>query len=397
MKEKNGFTLIELLAVIVILAIIAIIATPIVLNIISDSKESAQLRGAEFYLDAVEYSIANSVLDNNPMIDGIYDVLETGNLCLEYDENKTCLNERAIELDGEKPKGGYVIIDEGQIIESRMTYEGNSVLHLEDGSSFISDYEIGEELVFNAGDKYRTWNVIGETENKVTLMLSENFNYGTKPEQIYISSVFQWLNSFSSLMTIDVIDNFTYSNKITEKKLESEKVKINKGIETIIDGNGVETILTGEAKARLITVEELLKIIQIQNPYFRDINLEYLLGMYLKQEGNETSAKDYMEEQLKTAKEYELIDEKLYTYALASQTLSLANNSTHVFLPEWLGNNLSEGDGYYTMTYTLTLQWFGTYCIYFSEDVGFLFWVEKPNEDDIGYRPVIEISKDKLK
>mgnify|MGYP002520298140 CR=1 FL=1 len=38
-KYIDGFTLIELLAVIVILAIIALIATPIVLNIIKDTKK----------------------------------------------------------------------------------------------------------------------------------------------------------------------------------------------------------------------------------------------------------------------------------------------------------------------------------------------------------------------
>ena len=53
---KKGFTLIELLAVIVILAIIATIATPIILSIIEDTKESATLRNAEYYLDAVETS-----------------------------------------------------------------------------------------------------------------------------------------------------------------------------------------------------------------------------------------------------------------------------------------------------------------------------------------------------
>ena len=62
--NKKGFTLIELLAVIVILAIIALIATPIVLNIINDSKESSLLRSAEFYLDAVEQSILRATLNN---------------------------------------------------------------------------------------------------------------------------------------------------------------------------------------------------------------------------------------------------------------------------------------------------------------------------------------------
>ena len=44
---SKGFTLIELLAVIVILAIIALIATPIVLDIIKDSKVSAKERSIE--------------------------------------------------------------------------------------------------------------------------------------------------------------------------------------------------------------------------------------------------------------------------------------------------------------------------------------------------------------
>ena len=59
---KKGFTLIELLAVIVILAIIALIATPIVLNIINDTKESAILRSADLYIEGVETSIATSIL-----------------------------------------------------------------------------------------------------------------------------------------------------------------------------------------------------------------------------------------------------------------------------------------------------------------------------------------------
>ena len=61
---KKGFSLIELLAVIVILAIIAIIATPIVLNIINETKESSLLRSAEFYLNAVEQSITQLNADN---------------------------------------------------------------------------------------------------------------------------------------------------------------------------------------------------------------------------------------------------------------------------------------------------------------------------------------------
>ena len=61
--NSKGFTLIELLAVIVILAIIALIATPIVLGIINDSKESSNRVSATYIIDAVEqsYSMAYAV------------------------------------------------------------------------------------------------------------------------------------------------------------------------------------------------------------------------------------------------------------------------------------------------------------------------------------------------
>ena len=47
MIKKQGFTLIELLAVIVILAVIALIATPIILNVIEDSKKGAAFTSFE--------------------------------------------------------------------------------------------------------------------------------------------------------------------------------------------------------------------------------------------------------------------------------------------------------------------------------------------------------------
>ena len=64
MKNK-GFTLIELLAVIVILAIIALIATPIILGIINDARESAKTRSAELVATGVEYAITTYMYKNN--------------------------------------------------------------------------------------------------------------------------------------------------------------------------------------------------------------------------------------------------------------------------------------------------------------------------------------------
>ena len=58
MRNKKGFTLIELLAVIVILAIIALIATPVVLGIIEDSRQSAKINSAQFMIDGVQTAYA---------------------------------------------------------------------------------------------------------------------------------------------------------------------------------------------------------------------------------------------------------------------------------------------------------------------------------------------------
>ena len=61
---KKGFTLIELLAVIVILAIIALIATPIILGIINDARNSAKERSAELVYTGVEYAYTTSLYKN---------------------------------------------------------------------------------------------------------------------------------------------------------------------------------------------------------------------------------------------------------------------------------------------------------------------------------------------
>ena len=76
MNRNKGFTLIELLAVIVILAIIALIATPIVLGIIDDTKESANKQSATFIVNAVEQSYSMAYAINGGEIPTIVEVKE---------------------------------------------------------------------------------------------------------------------------------------------------------------------------------------------------------------------------------------------------------------------------------------------------------------------------------
>ena len=64
-KMKKGFTLIELLAVIIVLAIIALIATPIVLDVIEDARESADRSSAHMVLSAANNYFAESLLDKS--------------------------------------------------------------------------------------------------------------------------------------------------------------------------------------------------------------------------------------------------------------------------------------------------------------------------------------------
>ncbi len=63
--NTKGFTLIELLAVIVILAIIALIASPIILGIIQNARESSMARSVENFASSVQTAITSVMYDTN--------------------------------------------------------------------------------------------------------------------------------------------------------------------------------------------------------------------------------------------------------------------------------------------------------------------------------------------
>ena len=110
---KKGFTLIELLAVIVILAIIALIAVPIILNIIKDSKEQANMRSAEMYMDAVKKSVMRYNLTNK-FPDTRCDILEGGNLdCDDLDD----ILKVEISNSNQIKAGGEIRFEKLEIVE----------------------------------------------------------------------------------------------------------------------------------------------------------------------------------------------------------------------------------------------------------------------------------------
>lgn len=120
--NKKGFTLIELLAVIVILAIIALIATPIVLSIIEETKESAVLRSAEMYTKSAELSIEQSTLKNKNITDGTYN-LKDGDICLNTD----CTDKLEVEISGKVPDSGTITILNGSISELSLILDGKEI------------------------------------------------------------------------------------------------------------------------------------------------------------------------------------------------------------------------------------------------------------------------------
>ena len=119
---KKGFTLIELLAVIVILAIIALIATPIVLSIIEETKESATLRSAEYYLSAVENSIMKKNLSaGGSFSPNVCEVQSNGNLLCD---GKDTLE---VEVNGEVPSSGTITFNKGKIIDATLTLSNKTI------------------------------------------------------------------------------------------------------------------------------------------------------------------------------------------------------------------------------------------------------------------------------
>ena len=161
---KKGFTLIELLAVIVILAIIALIATPIVLNIINDTKESATLRSADFYLDGVELSVSQAILKEINIEDGEYPIMEDGNLCIGTLSNDTCTGKvLEVEVKGEKPSSGIITITKGQITDIALNLSNKKIIKNEKGE--LTFGKLKKNLVKYIKDLYENKGFICEINN----------------------------------------------------------------------------------------------------------------------------------------------------------------------------------------------------------------------------------------
>lgn len=99
-NSEKGFTLIELLAVIVILAIVALIATPIILNVINDSRRKAAIDSAYSVIDAAKLAYTQNQTDANAV---------SASPTLTW-PNTITIGSRKVAVSGDKPTGGSLTI-----------------------------------------------------------------------------------------------------------------------------------------------------------------------------------------------------------------------------------------------------------------------------------------------
>ena len=204
MKNKKGFTLIELLAVIVILAIIALIATPIVLNIIKDSKENAQLRSAEFYLDGVEQIITKKMMDDPTFKVSKCEIQQDGNL--KCDGRGDVIE---IEVSGEKPSSGKICLSSKGIVDKVMVKYNNYYVSHDGKNTNITDK-----------DTFDSFSCVG---NSVVVVPNRDIEF-IDGEDVYIalltecldSSLFEYGNYYNVVLTdesgTEYNNNLIYQN-----------------------------------------------------------------------------------------------------------------------------------------------------------------------------------------
>ena len=138
MKNKKGFTLIELLAVIVILAIIALIAVPVILSILTKSRQSAAADTAYSVLNAAELYYAEALLENPT--DAFKETT------VEFDgDNMTispAITGLTIEVKGTKPVDGKIKINKNGTAEITEALKINGI---------NCNYKAGSKTVIECG------------------------------------------------------------------------------------------------------------------------------------------------------------------------------------------------------------------------------------------------------
>lgn len=156
-NNSKGFTLIELLAVIVILAIIALITTPIILNVIEDSRKNSAVDKAWGTIDAVRVAYSQAQASADPVgIPFTVNFPKGNNKGTENTDwgtvvatgggyGKGYINDQAVSASGEMPQEGFVTIKaDGSIIAHSLKF----------GQYYCSTMDKNDKTKFNSNKMF---------------------------------------------------------------------------------------------------------------------------------------------------------------------------------------------------------------------------------------------------
>ena len=203
--KKRGFTLVELLAVIIILAIIALIATPIVMGIIENSKKASAKIGAGNYVRQVETQIIASKLKEIQVNNGVYTLNSNGDICL----NNTCSEMLLITMNGTKPSGGKLKIENEKVIGYDITI-GEYKNKYGSVSRTPRDYQEVEYIQNQSDDSGLSYLVIDLSGMNIKKAIFEyGFYYYTSDPNAYHPMLFSLSNDGSYYSSYICLNNYS--------------------------------------------------------------------------------------------------------------------------------------------------------------------------------------------
>ena len=358
--KKKGFTLIELLAVIVILAVIALIATPAVLNIIEDSKQSAAEASARNIASTAKTYYMQKIMEG----ESISDIDLSGD---------------TLTYDGDKATKGYLYFTEDGIAYGKMYINGYCVEVKSDGTNTSEKVSIDDCNIadISTGGNTSGGNQGGSGSTEVTKTY-------TNGEVVYYNPVTNTkCNSSEAVSTTGTKEGCMRWYAFLDDVDSSIKLLLDHNIDVNCSSSTRLTTLQSSISswdssvkntARLIEASEIVKMTGFSN--WTD-NAEDFSGYYLHNNSTSTVYKG----SAGTNKYSWLFDntDSCTTYGcnVANSTLQAAGY--------WTNTKPSPGD---TVSCT---AWYidnsGKITLHYGTDWG----------DYVGIRPVIEVSKSKLK
>ncbi len=179
MEKNKGFTLIELLAVIIILAIIALIATPLIMNIIEESKVSSLKAEGEFLVDGALLHIQSKELKEEDILyeQNIYDSIKLNKEKIGHNSSNPSLY-----INSSK-QVRFAIYDSGYCITKEYDQEEITVTKTneEDCKYKIPNYELVSKSI--VADTVRNISSVNKLKFEYVETMPDSFDHDLSKEQ----------------------------------------------------------------------------------------------------------------------------------------------------------------------------------------------------------------------